>query len=111
MKVWERVVDRRLGVSPVSECFKLGFMLGWFTIPSNFILSPAMKKHRVAKTGFHAEFVSLENVCNTTLQLKLWDVMTRNGVEPGYIRIVHCVDGDSQRRAVYGFRGEGQLLT
>ncbi|GJY31892.1 retrovirus-related pol polyprotein LINE-1 [Tanacetum coccineum] len=61
MKLWERVIERRLRrMTKVSE-FQFGFMSGRYTMEAIHIIRSLMEKYRERQKDLHLAFLDLEN--------------------------------------------------
>ena len=60
MKIWERVVDKRIRNETSIGEEQFGFMQGRSTTDSVFVLRQIMEKHREKQKRLHMVFVDLE---------------------------------------------------
>jgi len=88
MKLWERVIKRRLWKDISISENQFGFMPGRLTIEVIYLLRRLMGLYRDRKTDFYMVFIDLEKAYDRVPHKLLWWCLEKKGVSPGYIRII-----------------------
>ena len=87
MKIWERVVDKRIRNETSIGEEQFGFMQGRSTTDSVFVLRQIMEKHREKQKRLHMVFVDLEAYDRVPRQ-EVWRCMREKGVPEKYVKMV-----------------------
>ena len=88
MKLWERVIERRLRkVVEISEN-QFGFMSGRSTIEAIYLLRKLMGLYRDRKVDLHMVFIDLKKAYDRVPREVLWSCLEKKGVSPFYIRVI-----------------------
>ena len=69
MKLWERVIERRLRVETTVSENQFGFMLGRSTMEAIYLLRTLIEKYREKKKNLHMVFIDLEKVYVKCLEI------------------------------------------
>ena len=95
MKLWEKVVERRLRSELTFSEQQYGFMPGKSTTDALFALRVLMEKYREGQKELHCVFVDLEKACDKVPREEVWYCMRKSGLAEKYVRIVHDMYDDS----------------
>ena len=88
MKLWERIVERRLRSDLTFSDQQYGFMPGKSTTDALFALRVLMEKYREDQKELHCVFVDLENAYDKIPREDVWYFMRKSGLADKYVRIV-----------------------
>ena len=88
MKIWERIIDRRLREETTIGDEKFGFMPGRGTTDAIFAVRQLMEKHREKQKGLHMVFIDLEKAYDRVPRQEIWRYMREKGVPEKYVMIV-----------------------
>jgi len=88
MKLWERVIERRLrkNISILENQF--GFMPGRWTTEAIYLLRKLMGLYRDRKVDLHLVFIDLEKAYDRVPRDLVWSCLEQKGVLPAYIRVI-----------------------
>ena len=95
MKLWERVVERRLRSELTFSEQQYGFMPGKSTTDALFALRVLMEKYREGQKELHCVFVDLEKAYDKVLREAVWYCMRKSGLAEKYVRILQDMYDDS----------------
>ena len=95
MKLWERVVERRLRSELTFSEQQYGFMPGKSTTDALFALRELMEKYRKGQKELHCVFVDLEKAYDKVPREEVWYCMRKSGLAEKYVRIVQDMYDDS----------------
>ena len=95
MKLWERVVERRLRSELTFSEQQYGFMPGKSTTDALFALRVLMEKYREGQKELHCVFVDLEKAYGKVPREEVWYCMRKSGLAEKYARIVQDMYDDS----------------
>ena len=95
MKLWERVVERRLRSELTFSEQQYGFMPGKSTTDALFALRVLMEKYREGQKELHCVFVDLEKAYDKVPREEVWYCMRKSGLAEKYVRIVQDMYDDS----------------
>ena len=114
MKLWERIVEKRLRSDLKFSNQQYGFMPGKSTTDALFALRVLMEKYREGQNELHCVFVDLEKAYDKVPREEVWYCMRKSGLAEKYVRIVQDMYDDSTTavhevcgRSDGGVRGEG----
>ena len=88
MKLWERIIERRLRRDLTFSNQQYGFMPGKSTTDALFALRVLMEKYREGQKELHCVFVDLEKAYDKVPREEVWYCMRKSGLADKYVRIV-----------------------
>ena len=88
MKLWERIVEKRLRSDLKFSNQQYGFMPGKSTTDALFALRMLMEKYREGQKELHCVFVDLEKAYDKVPREEVWYCMRKSGLAEKYVRIV-----------------------
>jgi len=88
MKLWERVIERRLRKDVSISENQFGFMPGRSTLEVIYLLRRLMGLYIDRKVNLHIVFIDLEKAYDRVPQEVLWSCLEKKGVSPVYIRVI-----------------------
>ena len=88
MKLWERIVERRLRRDLTFSNQQYGFMPGKSTTDALFALRVLMEKYREGQKELHCVFVDQEKAYDKVPREEVWYCMRKSGLAEKYVRIV-----------------------
>ncbi|KAJ7952361.1 Retrovirus-related Pol polyprotein LINE-1 [Quillaja saponaria] len=88
MKLWERVIERRLRNETVVSENQFGFMPGRSTMEAIFLLRILMEKYREKKNDLHMVFIDLEKTYDKVPRQVLWWVLEKKNVPTKYVEVI-----------------------
>ena len=88
MKLWERIVEKRLRSDLKFSNQQYGFMPGKSTTDALFALRVLMEKYREGQKELHCVFVDLEKAYDKVPREEVWYCMRKSGLADKYVRIV-----------------------
>ena len=80
MKIWERIIDRKLREETTLGDEQFGFMTGSWTTDAIFAVRQLMEKHRGKQKGLHMVFIDLEKAYDRVARQEVWRCMREKGV-------------------------------
>ena len=95
MKLWERIVEKRLRSDLKFSNQQYGFMPGKSTTDALFALRVLMEKYREGQKELHCVFVDLEKAYDKVPREEVWYCMRKSGLAEKYVRIVQDMYNDS----------------
>ena len=95
MKLWERIVEKRLRSDLKFSNQQYGFMPGKSTTDALFALRRLMEKYREGQKELHCVFVDLEKAYDKVPREEVWYCMRKSGLAEKYVRIVQYMYDDS----------------
>ena len=88
MKLWERVIERRLREEVEISENQFGFMPGRATIEAIYLLRGLMGLFRDRKVDLHMVFIDLEKAYDRVPREVLWRCLEEKKMSPAYIRVI-----------------------
>ncbi|KAL5181843.1 LINE-1 retrotransposable element ORF2 protein [Glycine soja] len=88
MKLWERVIERRLRKETQVTENQFGFMPGRSTMEAIYLLRRVMEQYRMAQQDLHLIFIDLEKAYDRVPREILWKALEKKGVRVAYIRAI-----------------------
>ena len=88
MKLWERIVEKRLRSDLKFSNQQYGLMPGKSTTDALFALRVLMEKYREGQKELHCVFVDLEKAYDKVPREEVWYCMRKSGLAEKYVRIV-----------------------
>ena len=98
MKLWEKVIERRLrkNISILENQF--GFMPGRSTTEAIYLLRRLMGLYRDRKVDLHLVFIDWEKAYDGVPRNLVWSCLGHKGVLPRYIRVIKDMYGEGRTR-------------
>ena len=87
MKIWERVIDRRLREETTIGEEQFGFMPGRGTTDAIFAARQVIEKHREMQKELHLVFIYLEKAYDRVPRQEVWRCLREQGVPEKYVRL------------------------
>ncbi|KAH1266713.1 LINE-1 retrotransposable element ORF2 protein [Glycine max] len=88
MKLWERVIERRLRKETQVTENQFGFMPGRSTMEAIYLLRRVMEQYRMNQQDLHLIFIDLEKAYDRVPREILWKALEKKGVRVAYIRAI-----------------------
>ncbi|KAL2947084.1 hypothetical protein AAZX31_20G050700 [Glycine max] len=88
MKLWERVIERRLRKETQVTENQFGFMPGRSTMEAIYLLRRVMEQYRMDQQDLHLIFIDLEKAYDSVPREILWKALEKKGVRVAYIRAI-----------------------
>ena len=107
MKMWERVIDRRLREETTLE-EQFGFMPGRRTTDAIFAARQVIEKHREMQKELHLVFIDLEQAYDRVTRQEVWRCLREQGIPEKYVRLVKDAyeDARTQVKTSIGLTGK-----
>ena len=88
MKLWEKIIERRLRVETRISENQFGFMLGRSTAKAIYLLRRLMERYQSAHKDLYMVFIDLEKAYDRVPRDVLWKALEKKGVRVAYIRAI-----------------------
>jgi len=88
MKLWERVIERKLRKETHITDNQFSFMPGRLTMEAIYLLWSVMERYQTDKKDLHLAFIDLEKACDRVPREILWKPLEKKGVRIAYIRAI-----------------------
>ena len=104
MKIWERIIDRRLMVETIIGEEQFGFMPGRGTTNAIFAARQVIEKHREMQV-----FIDLENAYDMVPLQEVWMCLREQGVPEKYVRLVKYTYEDARTQVMTSIGVAGKI--
>ena len=91
MKIWERIIDRRLREETTIGDEQFGFIPGRGMTDAIFAVRQLMEKHHEKQKGLHMVFIDLEKAYDRVPRQEIWRRMRDKRVPEKYVMILQDV--------------------
>ena len=88
MKLWERVIERRIREETMIIENQFGFMQGRSIIEAIDVLRRPMEKYKEWKKDLHMVFIDLEKAYDSITRGIIWDGLKARGISQRYIEVI-----------------------
>ncbi|GJZ77843.1 retrovirus-related pol polyprotein LINE-1 [Tanacetum coccineum] len=101
MKLWERVIERRLRRETTVFENQFGFMPGRSSIEAIHLIRSLMEKYRERQRDLHMTFLDLEKAYDNVPRELIWKTLMDKGTPRRYIRVIRDMyDGAKTREDI-----------
>ncbi|GJY90157.1 retrovirus-related pol polyprotein LINE-1, partial [Tanacetum coccineum] len=98
MKLWERVIERRLRRETSVSENQFGFMPGRSAVDAIHLIRSLMEKYRKRQRDLHIAFLDLEKAYDSVLRELIWKTLVNKGTSRRYIKVIRDMyDGAKTR--------------
>jgi Reverse transcriptase (RNA-dependent DNA polymerase) len=88
MKLWERVIERRLRKLTIVSKNHLSFMPGRSTMEAIFLIRQLMERHQEQKNDLHMIFIDFEKAYDKIPRNIMWWTLKRKLVPTKYVTLI-----------------------
>ncbi|GJX44892.1 retrovirus-related pol polyprotein LINE-1 [Tanacetum coccineum] len=98
MKLWERVIERRLRRETSVSENQFGFMPGRSSVEAIHLIRSLMEKYRERQRDLHMAFLDLEKAYDSVPRELIWKTLVNKGTSRRYIKVIRDMyDGAKTR--------------
>ncbi|GKD88566.1 retrovirus-related pol polyprotein LINE-1 [Tanacetum coccineum] len=98
MKLWERVIERRLRRETLVSDNQFGFMPGRSSVEAIHLIRSLMEKYRERQRDLHMAFLDLEKAYDSVPRELIWKTLVDKGTSRRYIKVIRDMyDGAKTR--------------
>nr|GFB92810.1 integrator complex subunit 11 [Tanacetum cinerariifolium] len=88
MKLWERVIKRRLRRETSVSENQFGFMPGRTSVEAIHLIRSLMEKYRERQRDLHMDFLDLEKAYDSVPRELIWKTLVDKGSSKRYIKVI-----------------------
>ena len=88
MKLWERIIERRLRLETKISENQFGFMPGRSTMEAIHLIRRLCEHYRERKKDLHMVFIDLEKAYDRVNRNVMWQALKKKGVSEIYIKLI-----------------------
>ncbi|GKE40557.1 retrovirus-related pol polyprotein LINE-1 [Tanacetum coccineum] len=88
MKLWERVIERRLRRETLVSKNQFGFMPERSSVEAIHLIRSLMKKYRERQRDLHMAFLDLEKAYDSVSRELIWKTLVDKGASRRYIKVI-----------------------
>ncbi|GJZ04251.1 phosphoenolpyruvate/phosphate translocator 2 isoform 2 [Tanacetum coccineum] len=88
MKLWERVIERRLRRETTVSENQFGFMPGRSSVEAIHLIRSLMEKYRERQRDLHFAFLDIEKAYDSVPRELIWKTLIEKGTPRRYIRVI-----------------------
>ncbi|GKD27059.1 retrovirus-related pol polyprotein LINE-1 [Tanacetum coccineum] len=100
MKLWERVIERRVRRETRVSEKQFGFMSGRSTTEAIHLLRSLMEKYRERQRDLHMAFLDLEKVYDSVPCKLVWKTLMDKGTPRGYLKVIRDMYEGAKTRGI-----------
>ena len=111
LKIWERIIDKRLREKVLISDQQFRFMPGGITMDAIFSLRQLTEKYREGQKSLHCIFIDLEKAYNLVPRSKVWNYPRLKSVAEKYICVIQdmCLDSRTRVKCIAGLTDDFQV--
>ena len=109
MKIWERIIDRRLREETSIGEEQFSFILGRLTTDAIFAARQVIEIHREMQKALYMVFIDLEKAYDRVPRQAVWRCLREQGVPEKQLRLVKDTYEDARTHRIRTqYRSDGQ---